>query len=92
MAEHRTGVGVERVGPLIAMLGILPARLVRQDVRLGALVEGHHLGVGQRSGDLVLLFGRQRIDALDEQLARVQRLLPRLGQAHGCLLYTSRCV
>jgi hypothetical protein len=60
MAEHRTGVGVERVCPLVGMLGVFPACLVRQDVRLGTLVESHHLGVGQRGGDLVLLLGQPK--------------------------------
>lgn len=59
------------------MLGVFPAHLVRQDVRLGTLVERHHLG--QCVGDTVLPLNHQRVDALDKQLPRVQCLLARLG-------------
>lgn len=65
------------------MLGVFPACFVRQYVRLGALVECHHLGTGQCGGDLVLLLGRQRVDALYKQLPSVQSLLASLGQADG---------
>lgn len=34
------------------MLGVLPVRLVRQDLRLGTPVEAHRLGGGQWGGDL----------------------------------------
>ena len=43
-AEHRESVGGERVAPLLPVLGVAPAGLMRGDKGFGALLERHRLG------------------------------------------------
>jgi len=49
-AEHRRCVGLKRVGPLLAMLGVAPAGPLSRDALGGALVEALGLGVPCHSG------------------------------------------
>jgi hypothetical protein len=49
-AEHRRCVGLKRLGPLLAMLGVAPAGPLSRDALGGALVEALGLSVPCRSG------------------------------------------
>jgi hypothetical protein len=77
------GVSLERRGPLQSVLGVPPAGPVGGDVRFGTVPEGHRrsgLPSPRRTGQLTLV---DRVSAVQTGLAAFERLLARLGEAHG---------
>jgi len=57
-------VAIERVAPLLPMLGVAPAGLMRGDISLGALLEGDRPGFLDQLGAALLAPMLQRINFL----------------------------
>src|SRR6516225_2875678 len=81
-SEDGIDIGFQRCRPLRRMLWVPPPGVVRSDVGLGALPEGH----GLCGCELFLLAfgpaGLDRIDSVEPHVAARPRLLARLGEAN----------
>src|SRR5262249_24334558 len=71
------------IRPLLAMLRIAPSSFVARNVRIGALLERHCLGVCCSQRSYACAFAFDGIDSTEPQLARLSRLLPRCCKAQG---------
>ena len=83
-AKDRCGVGVQGVAPLLTMLGVAPACLVRRDVAVGHVRKRDAADCRLMSQRLLCQRPRlalgQRVDAVFDLPVQVHRLLARLGQ------------
>ncbi|NIO42916.1 MAG: heavy metal translocating P-type ATPase [Burkholderiales bacterium] len=82
VAKHRPRHVLQGVSPLIDVLWITPARRLCIDVLLGALGKAQHVAPSGPCFSLPDPFVGQRIDALEELLARCCRQLASFSQAH----------
>src|SRR5687768_4647639 len=76
-------IGGQRRRPLCPVNLVLPPGLVRSDVFLRAFPECHAAGALD-AGELAIRSARfYRVNAVEEELAALPRLLSRLGEAEG---------
>ncbi len=80
-SEDRIGIGRRGAFPLLGMLFVAPASLVRADVGGGRLLERKALGGVQRGANACELSLLDRIDAVELEASGVPRHRPRFRQA-----------
>ena len=80
--EHRRGISLERILPLLPVLWIAPTRLVRLQVGIDTGIEGQCPGGLELPLGPLGLAGGDRIDAGVQQFAAFQGAGPRLIDAH----------
>src|SRR5271170_5553079 len=80
-SEGRMDIGDERRWPLRRMLIVLPRGLMRGDVALGAVPEGHRLGRVELRCHAPCFACLDWIAAVEPRLAAFERLQPRFGEA-----------
>src|SRR6516225_3018715 len=77
IADDGMDIAIKRIAPLLPMLGIAPAGLMRRDVSFGALLEGDRPGLLDQLGATLFTPMLQRIDFFCSQTARFGRQFSR---------------